>query len=91
MAKQTPRRPRGYYEDAIREWRCTAIIAGMTDSEVALCAAQFAGLAIANTNLGIEGQTQMLDVATRAMRTAHMGRVAIRQGFGRPVPTDAVG
>jgi hypothetical protein len=81
---QPPQRQKGFYEAMITDWRCTALMSGMTDQEIILCAAQFCGLSVANSNLTAEGQAQTLDIAERAMRTAHFSRVEVKAG--RAVP-----
>lgn len=89
MVTQSPRRPVGFYESVLREWRVHGILKGLTDSEAVLLGAQFTGLAIANTAGDSTLHDAQIEVAIRAMRTAYVGRIAVREGFGRPVPTSS--
>lgn len=82
---QSPRRPKGYYESVLREWRTLGIIQGLTDMETILLGAQFTGLAVAAAIATPPEHEAQLGVATRAMHTAYSGRMAVKHGFGRPV------
>lgn len=83
MPKQSPKRPPGFYEAALREWRVDGLQRGLTDEETILLSAQFCGLAVAKSDLSPDGQTAMLDLASRAMQTAYAGRMAVKAGLGR--------
>lgn len=80
MPRQSPKRPAGFYESAIQEWRSEGILRGLTDQETVLLSAQFCGLAVAKSALSADGHVAMLDLAVRAMHTAYAGRMAVRAG-----------
>lgn len=82
---QSPKRERGFYEGVIRAWRCEAILQGLTDSETLLLAAQFAGLAVAACPGTPAEHEAQIDIACRALRTAYVGRQAVKEGFGFPM------
>jgi len=83
--RQSPKRPKGYYEAMLREWRVAGILHGLTDLETILLGAQFTGLAVAAANGTPAEHEAQLGVATRAMHTAYSGRMAVKHGFGRPM------
>lgn len=83
--RAAPQRPDGFYESVLLHWRSFGVQAGLTEIETVMCAAQFTGLAIAAAPGNAKVHDAHLDTATRAMHTAYLGRVAVRNGFGRPV------
>lgn len=85
MSQQHPKRPRGYYENVMREMRCAMLLQGLTDTEVVTVAAQYTGLAVASLDLSVEGQQSVLERAARMMASACLGRTAVKQGLGRAV------
>lgn len=85
MPPMNPKRPKGFYESVLRDWRVAGIVKGLTDEETVLLGAQFTGLAIAAMEVSADAHAAHLDLATRAMHSAYIGRMAVRQGFGRPV------
>ena len=89
MSDHSPKRPRGFYEAALRQWRVAGILHGLTDMETVLLSAQFCGLAVAAVEGSAETSEACLETAARAMRTAHAGRVMVKQGYGRAVVNDS--
>jgi hypothetical protein len=81
---QSPKRPKGYYESVLTEWRVSGILRGLTELETILLGAQFTGLAVAAAEVTPPEHEAQLGVATRAMHTAYSGRMAVKHGFGRP-------
>lgn len=82
MDFQSPVRPPDFYESLLRAWSDEAVLKGVTENEVALCAAQFAGITIAQTGRSGAEHEAMLEVAKRAMSTAYAGKLAVRYRFG---------
>lgn len=81
----SPKRPPGFYEDVLKKWRTVGLLTGLTESETILLGAQFTGLAVAASDgTPVEHEAQ-LQIASRAMNTAYVGRVAVKAGFGWPV------
>lgn len=76
---QQPRRPAGFYQGAIRELSCAAVLAGLTAEETAICAAQFAGLTIASIQVDLEDQGRILAKTVGALNSSYGGTVAKRQ------------
>jgi hypothetical protein len=79
------------YEHCMLAWRITTQRMNLTNAEVIVLAAQFCGLAIAETDMSLGGDEKALDLAYRAMSTACVGKRARARGFGRPVATSAEG
>ena len=71
--------------DVMMAWRVVASQHHLSKEQLVSAAAQFAGLSVADLALDSDGTVKTLDVASRAMTTACVGRIAVRQGFGRPV------
>lgn len=81
---QPPRRPAGFYQGAIRELSCAAVLAGLTAEETAICACQFAGLTIAGIEVDLNDHAKILAKANDALRSSYGGKMAVRSGVGRP-------
>ena len=89
MSDHSPKRPRGFYEAALRQWRVAGILHGLTDMETVLLSAQFCGLAVAAADKPPDESEAHIEVAIRALRTAYAGRMATRHGYGRDVVNDS--
>lgn len=79
--------PSGRYERVLLDWRLTAKRSGLTEHEIAILAAQLAGLSVVRVQITGEGKAELLDVCYRAMCTAAFGADAMAAGVGirRPV------
>lgn len=88
---QKPRRPKGFFEGALLDWRIAAIRNELTDQELVTCAAQFLGLAIASMDLAVEHQIEMLTAAAKVAHDTSLARTAVKQGSAWPVQTNIRG
>jgi hypothetical protein len=77
-------RPDGFAENVLRQWRLVGQKLGLTEHETVVLAAQFTGLAAVECVHTVDGLEGVLDLASRAMNTAAVGKLAVRMGHGHP-------
>lgn len=84
MPMLPPKRPTGFYERVLLEWRMIGEKYHLTDTEMITLGGQHLGLAVAAANFTPDGQQALLDHAVNVVRTSYVGRIAIKNGFGHP-------
>lgn len=89
--RQQPRRPKGFFEGVMLDWRQSVIRGGLTDQEHVTLAAQYLGLAIANMGISVESQIDVMAAAARITNTACLARTAVKQGKAWPIQTATYG
>lgn len=89
--KQQPKRPKGFFEGVMLDWRQAAMRAQLTDQEHVTVAAQYLGLCVAHMDLSVESQIEIMQTAGKITHTACMSRTAVKQGAAWPLQTNIRG
>lgn len=79
-----PKRPAGFYEKVLLQWRMIGQTHGLSDTETVQLGAHLTGLAVAAAGLSPEGSERLLTHANDVAHTSYFGRIAIVNGFGHP-------
>lgn len=82
---QQPKRPKGFFEGVMLDWRQAALRGQLTDHEHVTVAAQYLGLCVAHMDLSVESQIEVLTAAAKISHTSCLSRMAVKQGAAWPL------
>lgn len=88
---QQPKRPKGFFESVMLDWRTTGLRCELTDQETVTLAAKFLGLAIAAMDIPIDSQVDVMAASVGIVHSAWDGRTQVKRGTAWPIQTNIRG